>query len=153
MDRKRGSHLPVLPPDGPCGGRLIIRVSEPGNLRALMLGGQFSGTSSSLSPGAWTQSSLPAPSLVLSHPPPSPGRLTAAPSTSSSTPRVHSGIGFLPPDTFGRLEYLDRPVFWGRCQVLERYREKTQKIRLSELSGVCYRAWLGGSFVNKAFGY
>lgn len=37
--------------------------SEPGNLRVLMLGGQWGATPSLLSPGAWIRSPLPAPCL------------------------------------------------------------------------------------------
>lgn len=62
--------------------------SEAGNLRMLMLGGQFYATPSLLSPGAWTWSPLPAP--VSGPLPPSSSlplaRLTEPQSASSTFP-------------------------------------------------------------------
>lgn len=121
MEIKYGLHPPALLPDGPCGGWLS-GPSQAGNLRILMLGGQFYATPSLLSPGAWIWSPLPA---AVSGPlPPSsslpPARLTEPQSPHLLVPlRLHPGIDFPSPDSVwpGLVKYLDRWVDFGRCQV------------------------------------
>lgn len=96
-------------------------LSEAGNLRMLMLGGQFYATPSLLSPGAWIWYPLAAP--VSGPLPPSsslpPARLTEPKSPLLIPLCLHPGIDFPPPDSVwpGLVEYLDRWVHFGRCQV------------------------------------
>lgn len=105
----------------PVEGGWLSGPSEAGNLRMLMLGGQFYATPSLLSPGAWIWSPLAAP--VSGPPPPSsslpPARLTEPQSPLLVPLRLHPGIDFPPPDSVwpGLVEYLDRWVDFGRCQV------------------------------------
>lgn len=104
---------PSLPPDGPCGERVIIWPISAREPESVDVGWAVRCHAKSTVPRSLNTIPFTCPlSLVLSLPSPLHHRLDLLqpPLPSPPPPRLHPGIDFLPPDKAwpGLLEYLDR---------------------------------------------